>query len=173
MNAHRRCRRMHWWSLGAISVISIYVLILSVYPLVFTVTADVSNYIYVASITSSVGILALSVFESGKSYMVKSERFVMCGRELGKLLRDLDVLIDKSDFQYRDIENIISRYNNVLDKYAQNHTRDDFDYFRASNSEFDLLLRKKLLYIFKWNARVYWKPILFCLTPPATIFAVL
>lgn len=161
---------MHWWSLGAISVISLYVLIISILPLLLNITGETSRYLYIASITSSIGILVLSVFESGKSYMVKSERFVMCGRELAKLLRKLDIVLDKGNVKYEEIENLIKRYNNVLDKYAQNHERDDFDYFRANNDHFDLGCIEKNFYIIKWNLRIYWKPVLFCLIPPVLVF---
>lgn len=161
---------MHWLSLGAISIISLYVLVLSVSPFIIGIGSTINSYLEIVVIASSIGILVLSLYDSGKEYMVKSERFVMCGRDLAKILRRLDLMIETRSVDSHNLKNVINEYNEVLDKYAENHEQYDFDYFRAKRSltsdEFDIGACKYVLYIVSWNLRIYWKAFLFSIIPP-------
>jgi len=168
---------MHWWSLASISVISIYVLVFSIAPYIIDLSGLSKSRLSLVVITSSIGILVLSLYESGKEYLVKSERFVMCARDLGKMLRKMDYTIRAGGISSENVEAYIGEYNQVLEKYAQNHERYDYEYFKAKYSdrdgeEFDITLWEYCWYRINWNMRIYWKPVVF-LTLPLVLLALL
>lgn len=162
---------MYWCSLATISLISVYILILSVIPLLYKEGSIAYKGVTIATISSSMGILVLSIFESSKNYLLWAERFLMCARELGKLVRDLDMIIDTEVGSIGDVDEISNEYSSILNKYNENHENYDHNFFMAERpGEFNIGRKRRYFYIIRWYTVIYWRYITLSAIPPIITF---
>ena len=158
---------MYWCSLATISLISVYILILSVIPLLYKDNSIAYKGVTIATISSSMGILVLSIFESSKNYLLRAERFLMCARELGDLVRSLDMIIDTKNGSIDDVEAVSKNYSKILNKYNENHENYDHNFFKAERyDEFDIGFFRRHFYLFRWYSVIYWRYLTLSAIPP-------
>ena len=158
---------MYWCSLATISLISVYILILSVIPLLYKDSGIAYKGATIATISSSMGILVISIFESSKNYLLRAERFLMCARELGDLVRRLDMIIDTKSGSIDDVEAVSSSYSKILNKYNENHENYDHNFFKSERpDEFNIRTTRRCFYMFRWYSVIYSRYFILSAIPP-------
>lgn len=174
-NAHARLEQHANLSNLTISILTVYIIGLNLFPLISFLkskfTVEDTGYI---TIILSVLILSISQYISSQEYRLKASRFHNCGKELSRIYEELsrykenptNVLID-------DIKEISDRYNDILDKYEENHSSLDFEMFKRDNmSEFNniknpkwFIIKTYLFSFFKGPFKYY----LFIFIPPIAL----
>lgn len=172
--ASNRLKKRNIWSQYTISILSVYVLALSIAPKYsyFTdISPDKINFI---NIILSICIIVVSLLEANNGYQLQSERLFNCANELNGLLQQLKSGRDFSDDISKDIQTVSKQYEAILHKYGENHTSYDFDLFKAMNpSDFQLDGVKALLipyYYIKYYTCSYFMYVFFILSPIALIY---
>jgi len=137
--AHKRLERVNQLSILAVTLNSVYVIIaslLSIKPF-----SDYSKltpeYLSLLTIFLSLIIIVLSLIESSKNYKAKANSLHQCGRDLNRLYERLSQIKDRyeEDSVRMEIEQLGNNYQEVIDKYPENHSSIDFDLFVASDKE--------------------------------------
>lgn len=129
-NASDRLKKKHLLSIYTISVLSVYVVVLSLLSK-YGFNVENAQMYDLLSVVSAIFILVLSLTEASKNYMVASERLFISGNEIRDLLDELKKYSNKSASDVLDIESISSKYSHVLKTCGENHETIDFDLFRA------------------------------------------
>lgn len=129
-NASDRLKKKHLLSIYTISVLSVYVILLSLLSK-YGFKIENSQLYDLLSVVSAIFILVLSLTEASKNYMVASEKLFICGNETRDLLDELKKYSNKSDADVPGIESISSKYSHVLKTCGENHETIDFDLLRA------------------------------------------
>jgi hypothetical protein len=133
-NASDRLRRKHNLSIYTISILSIYVIALTLLEKYGLQLKNPDLYQF-ASICLGLFILVLSLTEANKNYLVSSERLFVCGNNIRELLDDLKKFSNKTDDDHQGIERISGKYSNILKTCVENHESIDYDLHRGKNSE--------------------------------------
>jgi hypothetical protein len=151
-NAHERLMSKHKWSTATISVLSGYVIVVSLLEFLnpISMTTNQINLMTFIAIGLAIFILVLSLLEASKSYERKAIEFHECGRKISTLYARLLILrksgLALSNLQYfqQQCELISSEYESILNEYHENHEVIDNDLFRSRNSkEFKFGLYKR------------------------------
>jgi hypothetical protein len=130
--AASRLKKKNIYSQYTITILSIYVLALSIGPkfgYVANLPADQINFI---NILLSIAIIAISLLESNNNYQIQAERLYHCANELAQLLIRLNHIKDFSVNPSQDLKQIGDDYDNIIQKYSENHSDWDYKYFLAS-----------------------------------------
>ncbi len=129
-NASDRLKKKHFLSIYTISILSVYVVFLSMSSKYGFVVKNEQVY-ELLSIVSAIFILVLSLTEASKNYMVSSEKLFLSGNEIRDLLDKLKKYSNKSAADLSGIETISAKYSHVLKACGENHETIDFDLLRA------------------------------------------
>lgn len=138
--AHKRLEHVNQLSNWAVALNSVYVIIaslLSISP--FSEFSKLTpEYLSLFTIFLSLIIIVLSLIENSKNYKAKADSLHQCGKDLNKLYERLSQIKDRYEESIlrMEIEKIGVDYQNVIDKYPDNHLSIDYDLFVASNKEF-------------------------------------
>lgn len=138
--AHKRLENLNQLSNYSIAVNSIYVIVLSVLSLEqFQDMSKLdSNSLSILTLFLSVLIIVISVIESSKSYKAKAESQHQCGKELNKIYERLIQIKNNYNTDNNVIEEVNElgiEYQNIIDKYPENHLTLDFKRFLLENNE--------------------------------------
>lgn len=137
--AHKRLEHVNQLSNWAVALNSVYVIIaslLSISP--FSGFSKLTpEYLSLFTIFLSLIIIVLSLIENSKNYKAKADSLHQCGKDLNKLYERLSQIKDRYEESATrvEIEKIGVDYQNVIDKYPDNHLSIDYDLFVASNKE--------------------------------------
>ena len=137
--AHKRLEHVNQLSNWAVALNSVYVIIaslLSISP--FSEFSKLTpEYLSLFTIFLSLIIIVLSLIENSKNYKAKADSLHQCGKDLNKLYERLSQIKDRYEESATrvEIEKIGVDYQNVIDKYPDNHLSIDYDLFVASNKE--------------------------------------
>jgi hypothetical protein len=173
-NKYRRYKRKHQLSLSAISILTLYVFIISLayyYP-VIKLSESQKELIPFLSIILSISILILSLLEASKNYQLKSERLYNCANEITNLYIELRQHIC-SDSQNQDeiLSEIAKRYKTILEKYPENHDPIDYEKFQAEHSRhFNIGWIKKNSIFLKALILSYWLHLILICLPPIVFY---
>lgn len=171
-SAYRRYQQKHWFSLAAISLLTLYVfgLTLADFCHIIISTGNSKNNIPFLSMLLSIAILILSLLEASKNYQIKSERLHNCAKEIAVVYNELRQLICsdmESENKMKKLEEITRRYNNIIEKYAENHDPIDYELFLAEHhKEFNIGFIKKRVIKIKSLILSYWLYVLLIFSPP-------
>lgn len=153
--AAKRLQRHNRWSLWTVSLLSVALIFLTVYP------SLVANALSAGCITtmetcSAVLVLVYSLLLSNERYAVRGESMHQCGIELGRIVRDIEILLRQNELntisgsQYSEtINDLSNRYHNALMAY-ENH--EHVDYVAAKSLRGDPVSRTERL--IRWFT--YW-----------------
>lgn len=129
--ASARLKNKHMYSQYSIAILSVYVLSLSIAPkfsLLCNLNLDSINFV---SILLSICIIVVSLLEANNNYELKAERLYNCANELNTLLQKLKKVSDNPVDYCSEVESISLEYSKIRDKYSDNHSPHDYDFFRA------------------------------------------
>lgn len=132
-NASDRLKKKHLLSIYTISILSVYVVTLSLLNKYGFMVENCQIY-ELLSVASAIFILVLSLTEASKNYIVASERLFISGNEIRDLLDELKKYSNKSDADISGIEAISAKYSHVLKVCGENHETVDFDLLRAQRT---------------------------------------
>lgn len=165
--ASDRLRKKHFLSIYTISILSIYVIILSLLGKYGFSSRDANLY-ELLSITSAISILVLSLAEGGKNYNVSSERLFSSGNQIRDLLDELKKYKVDSENSISAIENLSKQYSHILKECGENHETTDYHFFKAQRAaEFKgMNLFYSLCFRVKYHLNIYWFYCALIFSPP-------
>ena len=165
--ASDRLRKKHLLSVYTISILSVYVIVLSLLVRYGFVPRN-SNFYELISVISAIFILVLSLAESSKNYNVASERLFSSGNEIRDLLDELKKYKNDSEYDVSAIEKLSKKYSHVLKECGENHETVDYHLFKAQRvSDFnDMNMYYSLIYRGKFYLNIYWFYFVLMFLPP-------
>ncbi|MBW9115172.1 SLATT domain-containing protein [Rhizobium cauense] len=118
--AHHRLTRMHEMGGYTISIISFFVICISVYLVMFQAEYSplYGKYLTFISVAISVLIIILSLQDGSKNYLLRAEMMHNCAREVLATYRELSNIKEPSD---QDVQEYSRRYQSIIDRYPYNH----------------------------------------------------
>lgn len=167
--ASARLKNKNTYSQYTICVLSIYVLALSLGPKYGYFTSITGDKINFVNILLSVAIIAISLLESNSNYQLQAERLYTCANELGGMLQKLKCLADFMDENaaVAEIQKLSTEYEQLLQRYKENHEGYDYDLFCALNAKhFKINWFKGLYFKIKYYACAYSLYFVLIVTPP-------
>ena len=193
-DAYRRLKRMGNISLVSISLLSIYAIISSLFVFVFSdeIGQLTSKYFTMVSVILASLILFLNAFESSKQYELRSEKMRMSAQRISDLYNEFDAKFHLSIIDDDYLQNTISKYNGILQEFAENH--DDVDFLHHRYGRFPAFrelhyfgddeckerwrkekryrLRRRMGVIVNWTVEIYRNLVIFVILPPIAIMAI-
>jgi hypothetical protein len=166
-NASDRLRRKHSLSIYTIAILSIYVLILTLFEKYGFQVENCDLYEF-SSVLLALFILVLSLTEASKNYMVSSERLFVCGNDIRDLLDELKKYSKASEKDATSIESLSVKYSHILKGCGENHETIDFDLLRAQRPKYfnDLHWFPRTYFKVKYLFNIYGLYILLIFLPP-------
>ncbi|MBY3151934.1 SLATT domain-containing protein [Rhizobium laguerreae] len=118
--AHQRLTRLHDMSGYTISIISFFVICISVFLVMFQQEYSplYGKYLTFISVAISVLIIILSLQDGSKNNLLRAEMMHNCAREVLAVYRELSNVKDPTD---KDIQEYSRRYQGIIDRYPYNH----------------------------------------------------
>lgn len=139
-NSDRRLKKKNTLSLTAISFLSLYVLIISIFTTIEdgNLSEATSKSLSIASIVISLFILILSLLETSKEYAIKAERLYNCANIINKLMSDLKIakatIKDQKELEI-SVNKINHNYHEIISGYEENHEELDYLKFMIDNKK--------------------------------------
>lgn len=173
-NAHARLKAKHWLSTTATSILSFYLVVASLIPLVYetSLPSGGSKFLSVISLVISVFLIIITLLESAKNYHGEADRMHKCALEISELYNRFQAKslqdADASRVELND------NYSRVLKAYEINHKDIDFLRFQIFFSR-DLGIRggrfavAVVRYVLLWLVE-YGLYIAMILAPPIAAF---
>lgn len=158
-NKSRRYKTKNKLSLLSISILTIYVLAISIAEQTKLLEKLITNCEVVSlfTIVISIAILVLSLHESSHGYEVKSERLYNCGNELTVLYNNLRQIILTNTCNNDNLSEINNQYESIISKYRENQDPCDYQLFQAEHhKDFDICWFSAQLIRIKYNISQYW-----------------
>lgn len=177
-NAHARLLTKHWLSTTATAILSFYLIVASLIPLVYEANMPPAGSKFLAVITLVISILLIIVtlIESARNYHGEAERMHKCALSISEIYNRLQAM--KLDLADQNRIALNDEYSSVLLRYEINHKDIDFVKFQVAFAD-DLNIRgarrtwNTTKYIFLWLSE-YSMYILIIAVPPlaAIVYAV-
>lgn len=131
--AYHRLRNQSRWSIITISILSFYILSLSIVAILFQDSfSSFKHQLFNAfSLISSVFIMIVSFVESLKAYDLQAEFLHRNANDISKIFNEFqrrlrNNLLDESYSKY-----VVEEYNKLLDSCPFNHSEIDFERFKV------------------------------------------
>lgn len=146
-NAANRLRRTYLLSSYSTNLLSVYIIILSVFP-VFDFIKNESYIKILGFVTVCVSIILLVfvLMESSMQYNLKSERFHDCGKKIDRLFKKFEFVKENKeideDERYKQYYKIQKKYDEIIELH-ENHNPIDFYFFQAIKRQKKYEVRKK------------------------------
>lgn len=132
--AYKRLKKIDALSTWTINLLSIYITGIGLLAL-----APPDGLKYIESKTwtilisvFSILIMVISLLESSKKYASMADKMHSCAKELSTIYHRVSVLRN-SQVSDQDLLSLISSYQEIIDRYDDNHKDVDFEYFKAYN----------------------------------------
>jgi|SRR6185369_7399464 len=166
-NASHRLKRKNTLSIYSISILSVYVIAITLVAKYEFQVISTNLYDY-ASIVLALFILVISLTEASKNYMVSSERMFVCGNEIRDLLDELKKYAKKSDAECAGLEQLSCKYSSILKSCPENHDTIDFEFHKAQHyADFKgMNWYISQWYKLKYYLDIYWFYTLLIVLPP-------
>lgn len=158
-NAFRRLKKQNELSIGTISWLSIYVILITVMQLSGIVRSN--DYVSVTGLFLALVILILSLMEASKNYQARALDLYSNANAITKIYAELQVLkLEINGIGIEGLVNLSNRYSDLLEKCEENHENIDFDLFKTEHAkEFNInTLESWRIKIIYWVRAfgVYW-----------------
>jgi low affinity Fe/Cu permease len=165
--ANRRLLKKYRISVWAISILSFYVICISVGLLIFS--GDYSYFsgkiLTFLSVAMSVFIIILSLLNESDSHQLNAELMHNCARELSELYNGIPV---SNQMDVEELKASFKIYQGILSRFHRNHTDLDKKIYEATDP-FDEKDKRKFPYV-EYFINVYLFPI-FCIVFPMVVFS--
>ncbi len=164
-------------SVSCISILSVYVIALSVIGIVFQkdFTDMGSNVLNALNVSISVAILAFSLIEGSRNHLGKSDTMNDCALAIGRIYDEFSLQYRFGTVTLDVLEATTKRYSDILDKYRLNHSLSDYEKFLPQHP--DPSIRRPFLFflIRPWKSAIWWFQTIWIYTvgaisPPLIIF---
>ncbi len=137
LNAYQRLSKTYYLSSYSTSLLSVYVIILSLLQPFKIITNETTvNLLNLVSICVSILLLVFVLMESSMQYNLKAEKFHDCAKQIGKLFKRFEFIKDNSSYnefiKYSEFQKLQEEYDKIIDLY-DNHKPIDFLYFQSIN----------------------------------------
>lgn len=137
LNAYQRLSKTYFLSSYSTSLLSVYVIILSLLqPFKIVSNVETIQTINFATICVSVTLLVFVLMESSMQYNLKAEKFHDCAKAVSKLFKKYEFIKENSTLTEEDkfvkYKKIQSKYDKIIDLY-ENHRPIDFKFFQSNN----------------------------------------
>jgi len=174
-NAHSRLEKHANLSSLTISVLTVYIIALNIFPQISFLKPyfDVSDTGWI-TIILSVLILSISQYISSKEYKLKATKFHDCGKELSKIYEDIAFHLDNPEkTSLEDMRKISNHYLSIIEKYEENHLPIDREIFIRDNIDQFTFIKHpiwftiKVYFSFLSSFFIYWA---FITIPPLLLF---
>ncbi|KQM51517.1 hypothetical protein ASE69_20730 [Sphingomonas sp. Leaf208] len=133
-NAHHRLERRHRISIGATSLLSCYLVAISLYQIVFesSISPIGIKLLSVTNIVVSVFLIMITLIESARNYGTEAERMRENALAISRLYNEFQALTTTEADQRRD--RFASDYSGTLSDAQLNHKDLDRNLFRIPNA---------------------------------------
>lgn len=137
LNAYQRLSKTYYFSSYATSLLSVYVIVLSLLqPYNIITNSNNVKEITFASICVSIILLVFVLMESSMQYNLKAEKFHDCAKSISKLSKKFEFVKENNllseDKKYKKYTAIQKNYDEIIDLY-ENHRPIDFKMFQSIN----------------------------------------
>jgi hypothetical protein len=150
-NAYERLRRRQTRSFYATSLLSAYLIVLSLIEPFSLLPPTDSKIISFFSIAVSIILLSFVTLENAAEYNLKGNNFHNCAKDIGRIFNELHALIQKEDADLTKYEKIAEQYANILDQY-DNHSPIDYEVHRTKHQkDFKLNFAQRQWILFRSN----------------------
>lgn len=154
LNAYQRLSKTYYLSSYSTSLLSVYVIILSLLqPFKIISNDNIIQTINFATICVSVTLLVFVLMESSMQYNLKAEKFHDCAKAVSKLFKKYEFVKENStlseDEKFNKFKKIQKKYDKIIDLY-ENHRPIDFKFFQSNNKlkeykeDYTLILNQKI-----------------------------
>jgi hypothetical protein len=154
LNAYQRLSKTYFLSSYSTSLLSVYVIILSLLqPFKIVCNVEIIKTINFATICVSVTLLVFVLMESSMQYNLKAEKFHDCAKAVSKLFKKHEFVKENSTLTEEDkfikYKKIQGKYDKIIDLY-ENHRPIDFKFFQSNNKlkeykeDYTLILNQKI-----------------------------
>ena len=129
-NASTRLARRQLFTAYIVSLLSLYVIALSLLPNILDLTYAQNQILLASSIVLSVFIIFSSLIDGAQNYFYRGEMLRICGRKLSRIYIELKSLdpMQQPDGARNKFEELFVQYHTALDECPFNH--DPIDYAR-------------------------------------------
>lgn len=176
-NAHVRLNRKHWMSIAATSMLSCYLVAISLYQLAYEsgISAATTKLLSVANLVVSVFLIMITLLEGAKNYGKDGERMHENALAISKQYNAFQALTIVEADKARD--QFALEYSELLVDAKINHKDIDYNLFRLPNARelglkgfryFGVLLRTIVLILTE-----YWLYFALILLPPVGFYVLL
>ena len=173
--ASLRLERRQKASYFAISVLSLFVILISLLPNIYDVSSAGEQIFLALTIVNSVFIIITTFLDASGNFVHKGEQLHRSARKVSTVYHMLKQLDEKERAKKKTIRELQKEYQLALDECAVNH--DNLDYFRVRIDEPKLFTEKDYSRKYSWFAVtidkvVYWFLENLWLTPHAIVIIV-
>lgn len=147
-SSSRRLQKRQELSVFSTAIISIYLLIISIAPKIFSEldsSSDINTFI---SIVLPIFILLISILESTRNYQKRAESLFDSAMELGRLMNKIKIST-LSGGSLEDYRNLVEEYDNCCSK-SSNHEPIDYIIYQYENKIRD----KNISFVDIFNSKV-------------------
>jgi len=171
-NAYERLRRRQSRSFYATSLLSAYLIVISlVEPFNLIPPTSDSKIVAFFSVALSVILLVFVIIENAAEYNLKGNNFHNCAKDIGRIFNTLHSLIEKKEVDISKYEELADKYSDILDRY-DNHSPIDYEMHKTKHpNDYKLnflqiqwiLLKGNYLIDLHYFAFMFGPPIIFIL----------
>lgn len=135
--AYHRLTNQSRLSVLTVSLLSLYVIVISLVPLAFPskFAGDESAKWQVLSTIISIFIIIVSIVENGKSYELKADQLHRSGLEISKLYNEFQFNFRQQSCDAAYCEKVLKRYDEILAACPFNHDTSDYLIFKSHHRE--------------------------------------
>lgn len=131
-NAHERMLRSEKWSNLSICLSTVVIIVINL--LIFYPSfSSAHNSITIVTISLSVLVLSISQFIYARDYKTKAQNYHSCGCDLSELLDEIEIKKQVGGVQLDEVSDLYKRYEDIIIRYNENHSRIDYDRFLEQN----------------------------------------
>lgn len=179
-NAYWRIKSIDVLSIFTVSMLSFYVIVLSLVPTFFSQNLTIleNQICNFGSVVISIFIIVLSLIEFSSGRSIKAEEMHRSALEIATISAQLDLIVNTSVADLEKATSLILEYEKLVSSCSCNHNVIDYKRFIASHpSEFNLVGLKgmflRFLFTLQYNLQPYIFYLVLLFLPPIMIFLLL
>lgn len=172
--AYNRLRAQYRFSQFGISIISLYIVALSIIPMYFTLDDLTNKVLQILTVVSSIFIIILSLLENSKSYELKADILHRSANEMSAIFNKFQFLVRQKTVTDADALATIQSYDSIIKNCVFNHEDIDYDLFRLCDPKIFELKPYDIIFLhIKCFVINYGLFVALILMPPVTIAVIL
>jgi hypothetical protein len=160
LEAHKRLEKMNKYSNWSTSLVSLFVIIISLQSIqqfkIIDLKPEIINSL---TVFLSILIIIISLIENSSNYKLNADVHHQCAKKLNRLYERLQQIKDEyktSNEIKLEIDKIGIQYQNIMNEYTENHTQIDYNIFLLKDQE-NLIIK----YLFSITDKTtFWQYIL-------------